>query len=96
MGLPPWPLRNLRLAAVEPGRPYGTAWDGFPGFHPATPSRKDRVPGTPAGGYFRFFPSGRTAGVLDWLRSNGEGRLTRIGDVRINLMEAERRIGSGR
>jgi hypothetical protein len=34
--------------------------------------------------------------VLDWLRSNGEGRLTRIGDVRINLMEAERRIGSGR
>jgi hypothetical protein len=30
------------------------------------------------------------------LRSKGEGHLTRINDILINLMEAERRIGSGR
>jgi hypothetical protein len=35
-------------------------------------------------------------GVLDWLRSKGEGRLTRIGDILVNLMEAERRCRSGR
>jgi uncharacterized protein (DUF4415 family) len=34
--------------------------------------------------------------VLDWLRSKGEGHLTRINDIFINLMEAERRIGSRR
>jgi uncharacterized protein (DUF4415 family) len=34
--------------------------------------------------------------VLDWLRSKGEGHLTRINDILSNLMEAERRIGSGR
>jgi uncharacterized protein (DUF4415 family) len=34
--------------------------------------------------------------VLEWLRSKGEGHLTRINDILINLMEAERRIGSGR
>jgi uncharacterized DUF497 family protein len=34
--------------------------------------------------------------VLDWLRSKGEGHLTRINDILINLMEAERRIGTGR
>jgi uncharacterized protein (DUF4415 family) len=34
--------------------------------------------------------------VLDWLRSKGEGHLTRINDILINLMEAERRIGAGR
>ena len=32
--------------------------------------------------------------VLDWLRSKGEGHLTRINDILNNLMEAERRTGS--
>jgi uncharacterized protein (DUF4415 family) len=32
--------------------------------------------------------------VLDWLRSKGEGHLTRINDILTNLMEAER-TGSG-
>jgi uncharacterized protein (DUF4415 family) len=30
--------------------------------------------------------------VLAWLRSKGEGHLTRINDILANLMEAERRI----
>lgn len=34
--------------------------------------------------------------VLDWLRAKGEGHLTRINDILANLMEAERRAGSGR
>ena len=34
--------------------------------------------------------------VLDWLRSKGEGHLTRINDILTNLMEAERRIEIGR
>jgi uncharacterized protein (DUF4415 family) len=34
--------------------------------------------------------------VLDWLRAKGEGHLTRINDILTNLMEAERRGGSGR
>ena len=34
--------------------------------------------------------------VLDWLRSKGEGHLTRINDILTNLMEAEGRIGAGR
>lgn len=34
--------------------------------------------------------------VLDWLRSKGDGHLTRINDILANLMEAERRAGSGR
>ena len=34
--------------------------------------------------------------VLDWLRSKGQGHLTRINDILSNLMEAERRIGPGR
>ena len=34
--------------------------------------------------------------VLDWLRSKGEGHLTRINDILSNLMEAERKIGSAR
>lgn len=34
--------------------------------------------------------------VLDWLRSKGEGHLTRINDILANLMEAERRTGPGR
>jgi len=29
--------------------------------------------------------------VLEWLRSKGEGHLTRINDILVNLMEAERR-----
>ena len=33
--------------------------------------------------------------VLAWLRSKGEGHLTRINDILANLMEAERRKGSG-
>lgn len=32
--------------------------------------------------------------VLDWLRSKGEGHLTRINDILANLMEAERRTGA--
>ncbi len=31
--------------------------------------------------------------ALDWLRSKGEGHLTRINDILTNLMEAERRSG---
>jgi uncharacterized protein (DUF4415 family) len=33
------------------------------------------------------------AQVLDWLRGKGEGHLTRINDILLNLMEAERRAG---
>lgn len=36
------------------------------------------------------------AEVLEWLRSKGEGHLTRINDILTNLMEAERRMGSGK
>lgn len=32
--------------------------------------------------------------VLEWLRSKGEGHLTRINDILMNLMEAERRSGT--
>jgi uncharacterized protein (DUF4415 family) len=32
------------------------------------------------------------AQVLDWLRSKGEGHLTRINDILTNLMEAEQRV----
>lgn len=32
--------------------------------------------------------------VLDWLRSKGDGHLTRINDILTNLMEAERAGGS--
>lgn len=34
--------------------------------------------------------------VVAWLRSKGEGHLTRINDILMNLMEAERRTGSGK
>ncbi len=34
--------------------------------------------------------------VLEWLRSKGEGHLTRINDILFNLMEAERTMRSGR
>lgn len=34
--------------------------------------------------------------VLEWLRSKGEGHLTRINDILMNLMEAERANASGR
>ena len=34
--------------------------------------------------------------VLAWLRSKGEGHLTRINDILANLMEAEQRKTSGR
>jgi uncharacterized DUF497 family protein/uncharacterized protein (DUF4415 family) len=34
--------------------------------------------------------------VLEWLRAKGEGHLTRINDILVNLMEAERRAGPGR
>jgi uncharacterized protein (DUF4415 family) len=33
--------------------------------------------------------------VLEWLRSKGEGHLTRINDILFNLMDAERRVGAG-
>jgi uncharacterized protein (DUF4415 family) len=32
--------------------------------------------------------------VLDWLKSKGEGHLTRINDILTNLMEMERRTGT--
>ena len=34
--------------------------------------------------------------VLDWLRSKGQGHLTRINDILVNLMDAERRVGPAR
>jgi uncharacterized protein (DUF4415 family) len=34
--------------------------------------------------------------VLAWLRPKGEGHLTRINNILSNLMDAKRRIGSGR
>jgi uncharacterized protein (DUF4415 family) len=34
--------------------------------------------------------------VLDWLKSKGEGHLTRINDILTNLMEAERRAGGSK
>ena len=36
------------------------------------------------------------AQVVDWLRSKGEGHLTRINDILTNVMEAEERVRSGR
>ena len=36
------------------------------------------------------------AEVLNWLRSKGEGHLTRINDILTNLMEAEQRARPGR
>ena len=36
------------------------------------------------------------AQVLDWLRSKGDGHLTRINDILTNLMEAEQRARPGR
>ena len=63
------------------------------------------MPGTPSPGAI-FILSLRENGVavsvrldphvLEWLRSKGEGHLTRINDILSNLMEAERRIGAGR
>lgn len=34
--------------------------------------------------------------VLDWLKSKGEGHLTRINDILMNLMEAEHRSSARR
>lgn len=34
--------------------------------------------------------------VVEWLKSKGEGHLTRINDILANVMEAERGRGSGR
>ena len=34
--------------------------------------------------------------VLDWLKSKGEGHLTRINDILANLMEAEKAAGARR
>ena len=36
------------------------------------------------------------AQVLTWLKSKGEGHLTRINDILMNLMEAEQRVRPGR
>jgi uncharacterized protein (DUF4415 family) len=33
--------------------------------------------------------------IHEWLRSKGEGHLTRINDILFNLMDAERRVGVG-
>ena len=34
--------------------------------------------------------------VLEWLKSKGQGHLTRINDILTNLMEAERRVAHSR
>ena len=34
--------------------------------------------------------------MREWLRSKGEGHLTRINDILMNLMEAERPAGPGK
>jgi hypothetical protein len=34
--------------------------------------------------------------MREWLRSKGEGHLTRINDILMNLMEAERRVSEGK
>jgi uncharacterized protein (DUF4415 family) len=34
--------------------------------------------------------------VLDWLKSKGEGPLSRINDILTNVMEAEQRMRTGR
>jgi uncharacterized protein (DUF4415 family) len=34
--------------------------------------------------------------VLEWLKSKGEGHLTRINDILTNLMEAERKVAHSR
>ncbi len=34
--------------------------------------------------------------MLDWLKSKGDGHLTRINDILTNLMEAEQRTGARR
>jgi uncharacterized protein (DUF4415 family) len=34
--------------------------------------------------------------VLEWLKAKGEGHLTRINDILLNLMEAERHAKAGR
>jgi uncharacterized protein (DUF4415 family) len=34
--------------------------------------------------------------VIDWLKSKGEGHLTRINDILVNLMEAEQQAHPGR
>ena len=36
------------------------------------------------------------AQVLKWLKSKGEGHLTRINDILTNVMEAEQRVRTGR
>jgi len=46
----------------DSSRPYRTrkvGWVAFHGFHPSTPPRKDRVPGTPDRGYSHIVPPGR-------------------------------------
>ena len=51
-----------------------------------------------AGDHFHFgisaSPIGANTRVLEWLKSKGEGHLTRINDILTNLMEAEQRAES--
>jgi hypothetical protein len=68
-------------------RPYGTAFR----VPVATPGCAALHPGL-----FSFSPSGRTPCRIVWLRSKGEGHLTRINNILKNLMDTERRIGSGK
>ena len=84
------------MSRAESRRPYGTAGDAgmaIPGLRCASPGAifigSLREHGGPVS--VRLDPQ-----VLDWLRSKGEGRLTRINDILSNLMEAESRTGSGR
>src|ERR1035437_4077224 len=51
-----WVKGPRRFAAAL--RDAESSDDADPGFHPATPTRKDRAPGTPALGYFRVLPTG--------------------------------------
>jgi hypothetical protein len=92
------------LFGDESRRPYRTAglWVfGYPGFHPGLFSF---APSGSNGEAWRVLNRARKVQVsvrldpqvLDWLRGKGEGHLTRINDILTNLMEAERRAGSGR
>jgi hypothetical protein len=42
----------MRRDSSPPYRTRKVGWVAFHGFHPSTPPRKDRVPGTPDRGFF--------------------------------------------
>ncbi len=67
---------------------------------PVKPRSADYFHCAPAEGNFPHFVEGESVRpdprALDGLRSKGEGRMTRINDILTNLMDAERRVDSGR